>query len=246
VQIERLQADWDKLGRADPMWAILSDDALRKGGWEARETEFFASGAEEIEVVMAEVALLAPTLPRGVALDFGCGIGRLTRPLAGYFDRVIGVDIAPSMISRARESLPAGVNCEFVVNDKPSLEFLPSESVDFAYTRLVLQHIPVDLSRLYIAEFIRTLRPGGLALFQVPARSVTQSGRWRRRVPPPLKAMWHEVKGRLSLAGKIGAFCIPREDVEAIVRASGGTVVRVQLDLSTPGFESFMYAAAKT
>jgi len=38
----------------------------------------------------------------GRALDFGCGLGRLTQPLAERFDEAVGVDIAASMIEGAR------------------------------------------------------------------------------------------------------------------------------------------------
>jgi SAM-dependent methyltransferase len=42
------------------------------------------------------------------ALDFGCGAGRSTRFLRDLGFQVIGVDIAPPMLARARELDPAG------------------------------------------------------------------------------------------------------------------------------------------
>jgi SAM-dependent methyltransferase len=248
MEIERLQREWDALGTEDPMWAILSSEAYKRGaGPEAsKEREFFASGEAEIAAVMDEVSVLAPKLDHRSALDFGCGIGRLTRALAKYFDHVVGVDIAPSMITHARMTLPPGLNCEFIVNDRPDLRVLASGSFDFIYTRLVLQHIPADLSRSYIADFFRILRPGGLALFQVSSRPIMRPTWYRRAVPEGVKAKWHNLKAALSTTGKIRAFHVPREDVETIVRTAGGSLLKVEPDQSFPGFESFMYAATKS
>lgn len=48
-------------------------------------------------------ATLGHPRERGVALDFGCGVGRLTRALAAFFDRATGVDISSSMIEEAKK-----------------------------------------------------------------------------------------------------------------------------------------------
>ena len=53
----------------------------------------------------------------GIALDFGCGIGRLTQSLADYFDKVTGVDIAPAMISLANEYHNNKTRCEYVLHE---------------------------------------------------------------------------------------------------------------------------------
>ena len=45
--------------------------------------------------------------PRGgVCVEVGCGPGRMTRLLAGRFDRVIAVDVSPEMLERARRAVP--------------------------------------------------------------------------------------------------------------------------------------------
>ena len=45
---------------------------------------------------------------RRSALDFGCGIGRLSQALAEHFDQVYGVDISPKMIELARAAQSQG------------------------------------------------------------------------------------------------------------------------------------------
>ena len=99
MNIKRLRRHWDALGKSDPLWANLTNDDKRGGKWDA--DEFFLTGEQEIEEVMDFVGSLSVTFEHGRALDFGCGVGRLTQALAARFDEVWGVDIAPSMIEMA-------------------------------------------------------------------------------------------------------------------------------------------------
>lgn len=50
------------------------------------------------------------------ALDFGCGVGRLTQALGARFDEVVGIDISSSKVKLAEE-LNTSPNCKFVVNN---------------------------------------------------------------------------------------------------------------------------------
>ena len=54
-------------------------------------------------------------------MDFGCGVGRLTRELSGRFERYVGVDISAGMIERAEQLNAEVPNCTFLVNDRPDL-----------------------------------------------------------------------------------------------------------------------------
>jgi SAM-dependent methyltransferase len=101
MELKDVQRHWDVFGRTDPLWAIMVRPDKRHGRW--KYVDFFASGEEEIQGVMRSIAAHAFPLRRGRALDFGCGVGRLTQALCRYFDRCDGVDIAPSMIELARK-----------------------------------------------------------------------------------------------------------------------------------------------
>ena len=163
-QLERLRRVWQTLGRDDPLWAVLSHADKRGGRW--NNAEFFATGQVEVDM---QLAALAPGgLPRGraLALDFGCGAGRLTRALAPHFGQVIGVDVSASMIVAARALNADVANAEFRENAAPRLEGVADASVDFVFSHLVLQHIPAALAVGYVDEFFRVLAPGGAAVFQ--------------------------------------------------------------------------------
>jgi SAM-dependent methyltransferase len=101
----------------------------------------------------------------GAALDFGCGVGRLTQPLAQRFASCVGVDISQQMIRNA-ESLNQYAHCRYVAHSELRLPFA-DESFSFIYSNIVLQHMPPHFSQRYLREFVRVLSPGGILVFGV-------------------------------------------------------------------------------
>lgn len=163
-ELEQLRKVWQTLGREDPLWAVLSHADKRGGRWEPEE--FFATGRAEIDTHMQFLASCNWLEGRAVALDFGCGAGRLSRALAAHFERVIGVDLSASMIETAGALNADVANVEFHENPSQRLEGIADASVDLVYSNMTLQHIPARLAAGYVAEFFRVLAPGGVAVFQ--------------------------------------------------------------------------------
>jgi SAM-dependent methyltransferase len=167
VELAEVQQVWDRLGRTDPLWAVLTDARFRGGGWDP--AQLFALGVAEVDAVMDLAQQHGLTYGRQAALDFGCGVGRLSQALARYFDSVVGVDIAASMVAQAEEHNRHGAKCRFVVNDRSDLRLFPDATFDFVLSLLVLQHMEPRFALGYLREFLRVLRPGGLLVFQVPS-----------------------------------------------------------------------------
>jgi SAM-dependent methyltransferase len=97
----------------------------------------------------------------GLIIDFGCGTGRFTRFFASRGRGVLGTEITPEMISRARtECLELG--CEFVLTDGISIP-LADESVDGIWCCAVLRYSLFVSNPAYVQiaqEMFRVLRPG--------------------------------------------------------------------------------------
>ena len=165
--INELQERWDKAGRIDPLYVILSDSSKKGGRWDL--DAFFASGRSEIAHLVEEAVRLSVDLRYGTALDFGCGVGRLTQALAEHFAQADGVDIAPSMVEQARSLNRHGERCRYHVNKAPDLSLFASDTFDLVYSNIVLQHMNPGLSSSYISEFVRVLAPEGLVVFQIPS-----------------------------------------------------------------------------
>jgi SAM-dependent methyltransferase len=170
MDLNELQKNWDQFGQCDPMWAILTVPGKENHGWDA--PEFFETGEKEIASTLEHARRLGRPSTWQVALDFGCGIGRLTQALARRFSQCHGIDIAPSMIEAARRYNRYGSRCEYHVNAAEDLNWIPGRSIDFIYSNIVLQHMRPEYIKKYIAEFLRILTPTGLAIFQVPGEAV--------------------------------------------------------------------------
>lgn len=164
----RYREQWEALGADDPYWAVLTDPRKKGGGWDREE--FFRTGEAEIARVMKTLSRLGVKPRPGVALDYGCGVGRLSRALSTRFAQVIGVDIAEAMLTEARSMHADVPTLSFLRNSGDSLAGIADGSVDLVYSNIVLQHAPRRHQRLLIAEFCRVLGSGGALVFQVPAR----------------------------------------------------------------------------
>lgn len=165
-ELDKLSRDWTTLGSEDPLWAVCVDADRRRGRWEIGE--FMASGEAEIAAALERLDQLGMCPARTAALDFGCGVGRLTAALRGYFDSVTGVDISGSMLARAKDLLAGQPGCTFIHNASPDLRVFPDASFDLVYSSLVLQHMPRALAVAYLTEFVRVVRPGGAVVIVVP------------------------------------------------------------------------------
>lgn len=109
-------------------------------------------------------AFLLPLIERGMrALDVGCGPGTITLGLAQAVapGEVIGIDVSPSVIDRARSAAKAeGVaNVTFRIGTiyEPALDI---GTFDVIYAHQVLQHLARPVQALRVAR--RLLRPRGV------------------------------------------------------------------------------------
>jgi ubiquinone/menaquinone biosynthesis C-methylase UbiE len=102
-------------------------------------------------------------------LDVGCGAGVEVVRFARAGARVVGVDIAESAVTLARQNLEQqGLSARVEVADGEHLPF-PDASFDFVFAHGVVQYTGND--RALVAEVQRVLRPGGRAVFQAYNRN---------------------------------------------------------------------------
>ncbi len=136
-----------------------------------------------------------PFTGRERVLEIGCGIGRMTKALAARFDQVVGLDISEAMVTRARAALADVPNVRLGVGTGVDLSGLEDDTFDFVFSYIVFQHIPdPGITRHYIHEAARVLKPGGWFHFQVNdlpeerpgvvARARALAGRIRRALVP--------------------------------------------------------------
>jgi len=237
--------DWEEMASIDPLWAILSTPEKRFGNWDLKE--FLSTGQEEIAGLMQAAEQLGLPSQRRRAVDFGCGIGRLTRALRAYFPDCHGIDISPRMLEQARELTP---ECHF--QQAEDLRSFPADHADLIYSSMVLQHQP-DRGKAaeLIAGMVRVLAPGGLLVFQMPVHLPLRNRlQLRRRAYRLLRAVGisHSFAyGRLKL-NPIRMLALPQTQVEELVRAAKGVVIKIAhtTKYSSPFTSAIYYCTKKS
>jgi ubiquinone/menaquinone biosynthesis C-methylase UbiE len=242
-----IKTNWDEFAKTDPLWSILPFPEKKGNRWTIEE--LFAHGVREIRSVMDFLAEIAASCGRNRALDFGCGVGRLTQALAAYFREAVGVDISEVMIRLAQEHNPRPDQCRYLVNDKPDLEIFSAGYFDFVYSNIVFQHIPPDLTFGYIREFIRILKPGGLIVFQMTTEELPAAGTkarelFRKLAPRSVRQAYKKMKfGTWAIKDM---YCIPAQEMVSFISAHGGRIVAAADDrMSLPRYKGKRYVVTK-
>ncbi len=158
---DRNAGDWEELARREPYFPVLTGEGVR-------DVDFLKTGEEDIVVLLAAMApILGHDPPLATALDFGCGAGRLTLPLARRATNVVACDIAPTILEHARQNADeAGLhNVAFI--ETGELAGLPDGQFDFVCSLLTFQHISPVAGYGFIRTLLRVLAPGGVAAIQL-------------------------------------------------------------------------------
>lgn len=159
---ETMRREWDARARKDAFFYIAS---WRKD-WDA--SGFLRSGDEDYKRLVTPILRRYEFSPQGkTILELGCGAGRMTQSFAAHFGQIVALDVSQEMLDRAQQMLRGARNITWVQANGLDLSTIASESVDFAFSYLVLQHLPAEeLVRGYIRELLRVLKVTGLCLFQ--------------------------------------------------------------------------------
>jgi SAM-dependent methyltransferase len=123
----------------------------------ADETEFLGSAAVSAAEIQETVCISSDD----IALEIGCGIGRVGKALAPFCREWIGCDVSANMLGLARDNLAGLANIKLVEVSGFDLAPVPDMTVDVVYCHVVFMHLwPFDRYN-YVLEAKRVLRPGG-------------------------------------------------------------------------------------
>jgi SAM-dependent methyltransferase len=151
-------ADWDEIANAHPFYGVLAAERFRDDQMTPDDIEvFYDWGRADVEKAVAPYhRLTGSTFAPDRALDFGCGVGRMSFAMAAYAREVVGVDVALRMLEIARQQAAARnvTNVEF-------RSTLPAEPVDWVNSMIVLQHIPPARGHAILEQLVGLLNPGG-------------------------------------------------------------------------------------
>ena len=170
---------WEQFARDRAEYYILTDMDPR--GDEEALDRFFASGRQQAEAILADVAGWLRRFD--TAIEIGCGVGRLAIPLAGRFRRVVAVDIAPTMLAKLRTHA-ARFGVENIETAHVGDAWHENADADFVFSWLVLQHVErLDDIRDLLRRTAAALRADGVASLQFDTRPATPAYRLRQALP---------------------------------------------------------------
>lgn len=157
---------WEKYGVLDPYYGVYTDDKYRARNLdESTLAEFFRTGEEDAEYILGNIRryLDAAFEPKR-ALEFGCGVGRITIPMARICPEVVGVDVADSMLEEARRNCGRNAvgNVDLVKSD--DMLSRVSGRFDLVYSLIVFQHMSVRRGLAVFRELISRLDNGGVGV----------------------------------------------------------------------------------
>ncbi|HLW52691.1 MAG TPA: class I SAM-dependent methyltransferase [Candidatus Angelobacter sp.] len=232
--LRKLQSNWEGFARLDPLWAICVDHGRLGNKW--TQEDFFATGRLEISRVMQYLESLGLTPDRaGEALDFGCGVGRLTRALGSYFSTCWGVDISPTMIDLANTLNSSADKCCFKVNQQNHLRQFTNNRFAFVYTSIVLQHIPRKYVEGYLRELVRVLKPGGIFVFQAPEREKAPALAKLRNKIAFRRRLKHALRRETLAAFHMEMHCLSERSIREVLAGCPGRIIDIRLTNSSTG-----------
>ena len=161
--------EWERWGQREPYFGVITDAKFRRQALttESRK-EFFDSGVTHVDYVMQMIRLhIASDFCPASVLDFGCGVGRTLVAFARVSDRVVGMDVAASMLDEAR------ANCRSFGADNIELQLSDDELLrapgrfDLVHSFIVFQHIAPERGKTLFARLIQRIAPGGVGAIHV-------------------------------------------------------------------------------
>jgi ubiquinone/menaquinone biosynthesis C-methylase UbiE len=156
-----------------------------------------------------------PIGPSDRILDLGCGTGivaRVLRERLGGAATIVGIDVSPPMIEKARSIAP---EIDFRVGDAMALPF-EEGSFDLVIAQEVLQFVPDRLAAL--REVRRVLSPGGRFL----------ASTWRPRSEQPLHHALGLVAERHLGKSNDRRFSLDGPELEHALAEAGFTDIRLE------------------
>lgn len=193
------RAFWERYAATHPYHAVVTTPAYRGRHLDAAaRRDFFRTGTEHVDALWAEIerAFVPAFRPRR-ALDFGCGVGRVTLALASRCEAVLGVDIASGMVAEARANAAADACANVTFTTAGDAEALDGP-YDLVHSMVVLQHVPPAHGYPLFARLASLVSRGGIGAIHVTTADPSSwSQKVRRRLynrVPALDALRQRIR----------------------------------------------------
>jgi SAM-dependent methyltransferase len=156
--------------------AALNEHIWNSWDWSAQGDECSQSEVWKQSLIRG---VLQPNIPGDASiLEIGPGAGRWTASLLERARNYIGVDISSTCIEHCRKRFAREPHAQFFVGSGRDLADVATGSIDAIWSFDVFVHINAAEIAGYLDDFVRVLRPGGIAVIHHGAVGGTGGG-WR-------------------------------------------------------------------
>jgi 2-polyprenyl-3-methyl-5-hydroxy-6-metoxy-1,4-benzoquinol methylase len=156
--------DWERIAQSEPYYGVLTNYQFLAANLDKNaEKKFWQSGERHIDKVFTHIEkhLRVGFFPKNT-LDFGCGVGRLLKPLAQRSKMVTGVDVSATMLKLAAKNVAEDGGGHIRLSS--GLQGYQPASFDFIHSYIVFQHIPVSRGYELLEELLLLLKSGGIGV----------------------------------------------------------------------------------
>lgn len=164
---------WEDFGENNPYFGVFTVDRFRDENLDDEKLdEFFDSGRTYVQEIWEEIGEhLDKNFKPQNGLDFGCGVGRITLPLASKCENVLGIDISSMMLKEAEKN--AKTQNVKNVRFKQGTRFLDdlNEEFDFVHSFIVFQHINPNEGEKIFENMVKMLKPDGIGVLHLTYHS---------------------------------------------------------------------------
>lgn len=168
--LEETSRTWSKFGEDAPHWSVLTNDLFTPENIEENISAFYRSGEYDVNIALNSLRRAGfKAGPFDKALDFGCGVGRLSMPLSKMSKSLTSVDVSPGHLKLAKERAVSAEakNIDFI-QLKDLRDIGKFSGYDFILSLIVLQHNPPPVMAYALKGLLGALRSGGVAVIQMP------------------------------------------------------------------------------
>jgi SAM-dependent methyltransferase len=164
---DKIKQSWEHLGDTRAHHSVLTSKDFLPDSLEQNIGAFWKSGeneVKEIEAILKRHNLNIEEVK--TAVEYGCGVGRVTVPLSKRVRAMHAYDISRPHLDYANQyANEESTIINFHLVSDPLGKLQPC---DLFYSRIVFQHNPPPIIYKLIENAMEALNPGGIAIFQVP------------------------------------------------------------------------------
>lgn len=165
AQVRRV---WTELGQKRPFFSVLGERRFAPDQVEKNREAFEKTGRDETDVLKRRLAALEiDVADHPEAVDYGCGVGRVTVPFGAVFKKVTGFDISQPHLDLAQAAVRAEGRRNVTLAVVKDIRTLDVPQHDFFHSRMVLHRNPPPLQAQILRRCLARVRIGGIAVFQL-------------------------------------------------------------------------------